>query len=295
VTALLLDSKHEDDLRRKRLYAGDLYLYTPTPATRAFCDFAREMIASAFSPHPPEHAQEAMPVERYAEILSQLKPAFIHHPDSKKHIQSILTEAGCDPRGTYFDVPRMRSSTYGGYLTTGIAYAFHAHRDTWYSAPLCQLNWWLPIYDLSPGNGMAIHTAYFARPVKNGSATYDYAEWNRTSRFKAAEQIGKDTRVQPHPEEPLDLDGSLDVVAERGGMLVFSASHLHSSIDNQTGRTRFSIDFRTVHLDEVESGGGSKNHDSHCTGTTLGDYLRLADLEHIPATWIQRYEEGFGR
>jgi hypothetical protein len=29
----------------------------------------------------------------------------------------------------------MRSATAHEYLTTGIAYAFHPHRDTWYSAP----------------------------------------------------------------------------------------------------------------------------------------------------------------
>lgn len=295
MTSLFVDSKHGDDERRAHLYAGDLYLYTPTAATKAFCDFARGLIEEAFAPHDPLHAQEHIEVERYAAILAELKPAFIHHPESKKHIQAILTEAGCDPHRTYFDVPRMRSSTYDGYLTTGIAYAFHAHRDTWYSAPLCQLNWWLPIHDLSPNMGMAVHTPYFHRPVKNGSATYDYAEWNAKNRFDAAKHIGKDTRVQPKPEEPLDLEGSLDVVGESGSMLIFSAAQLHSSIENHSGRTRFSIDFRTVHLDEVEAGGGAPNVDSKCTGTTMNDYLRVSDLEHVPEEWIERYEEGYGR
>lgn len=293
--ALYIDAKHDDDARRERLYGGDLYVYSPTPAKTAFCDFARGMIEEAFAPHEPERAQEALPVERYAEILAELKPAFIHHPESKEHLRRILTEAGCDPERTCFDVPRMRSSTYDGYLTTGIAFAFHAHRDTWYSAPMCQLNWWLPIYDLSPGNGMAVHTAYFDRAVKNGSAGYDYGEWTRTSRFDAARHIGKDTRVQPKPEEPIDEDGALEVVMERGSMLVFSAAQLHSSIENRTEKTRFSIDFRTVHLDEIEAGTGAPNLDSACTGTTLGDYLRVSDLEHLSDEWIGRYEEGFGR
>ena len=42
----------------------------------------------------------------------------------------ILDDFGCDAEKTYFDVPRMRSSTSDNYLTTGIAFAWHPHRDT---------------------------------------------------------------------------------------------------------------------------------------------------------------------
>ena len=82
--------------------------------------------------------------EKCAEILAELKPKFIHHPKSKEYIQGILAEVGCDPEKTYFDVPRMRTAFPGDYLKTGIAYAFHPHRDTWYSASMCQINWWMP-------------------------------------------------------------------------------------------------------------------------------------------------------
>ena len=94
-------------------------------------------------------------------MLAALKPAFIHHPESKRHLRAILVEHGCDPELTYFDVPRLRTSTSDDYLTTGIAYAFHPHRDTWYSAPMMQLNWWLPIYDVAPDNVVAFHPEYF--------------------------------------------------------------------------------------------------------------------------------------
>lgn len=293
--AIHLDAKDDDDLRRKRLYAGDLYLYSPRPTTRALCEHGRHMIEEAFKPLEPEVAQQELAVERYAEILSELKPAFIHHDESKRLIRALLEDFGCDPGRTYFDVPRMRSSTSDDYLTTGIAYAFHPHRDTWYSAPMCQINWWLPIFDLDPWNGMAFHPKYWDRPVKNGSATYNYAEWNRTSRFSASKHIGKDTRVQPRPEEELDLSGDVRLVCETGGLIVFSAAQLHSSVPNTSGRTRFSIDFRTVHMDEVESGGGAPNVDNRCTGTTMGDYLRCSDLSHLPDEWIARYDDGFGR
>ncbi len=292
---LHLDPSDDDALRRRRLYAGDVYVYAPRPETTALCDFAHRMLDDAFHPLEPRAAQDQLPVERYAAILAELKPAFIHHPESKRLIRELLSAFGCDPERTYFDVPRLRSATSHGYLTTGIAYAFHPHRDTWYSAPTCQLNWWLPVYDLEPGSGMAFHLNYWNRRVENGSRGYDYAEWNRVSRFNAAQHIGSDTRVQPRPEQELDLGGDVEVRGRRGCLMVFSAAQLHSSIENRSGHTRFSIDFRTVQRDDVEAGSGAPNVDSACTGTTLRDYLRCTDLTQLPDEWVERYEQGFGR
>jgi hypothetical protein len=295
MVAIYVDRDVSDDARRAALYQGSLFVYSPRPATAALCAFAREMIDRAFAPLVPEDAHLALPVERYAQILGELKPAFIHHPESKRLIRALLADLGCDPERTYFDVPRLRSSTPGGYLTTGIAYAFHPHRDTWYSAPQCQLNWWLPVNELTANNGLGFHPQYWTRPIKNGSRTYNYAEWNRASRFDAVKHIGTDTRVQPRAEEPFDWSDEIRPLFPTNGLIVFSGQQMHSSVENTSARTRFSIDFRTVHMAEVETGAGAPNIDSECTGTTMGDYLRCSDLSHVPQQWIDRHEQGFGR
>jgi hypothetical protein len=72
-------------------------------------------------------------------------------------------------------------------------------------------------------------------------------------------------------------------------MIVFAAAQLHSTVPNTTPRTRFSIDFRTVNIDDLESGTGAANVDAACTGTTLGDFLRASDLAPLPAELIERY------
>ena len=155
--AIHFDSTLDDDSRRERLYNGDLFVYSPRASTRALVEFAAGLAEEAFGSLSPETAQYEMPVEEYAALLADLKPRFIHHPESKRLIVDMLLDLGCDPDKVYFDVPRMRTSTAKGYLTTGIAYAFHPHRDTWYSAPYCQLNWWLPIYQITADNGLAFH------------------------------------------------------------------------------------------------------------------------------------------
>jgi hypothetical protein len=45
-----------------------------------------------------------------------------------------------------------------------------------------------------------------------------------------------------------------------------------------------------VNLDDVIAERGAPNVDNHCTGTTMGDYLRCTDLAHVPAELIQRYD-----
>ena len=290
MNAILIDAPLTDEQRRDLLYRGQLLVYSPTPSSMALVDFARQMAEEAFHPHEPELAQYRLPVDRYAAILAELKPKFIHAQRAKECIQGMLRELGFDPARTYFDVPRMRTSTSDEYLKTGIAYAFHPHRDTWYSAPMCQINWWMPIYPIVPENAMAFHPYYWNHAVRNGSASYNYAEWNRTSRQNAAQFLKEDTRKQPKPEEPIELDPQVRVIAPPGGVLLFSAAHMHSSVPNTSGRTRFSIDFRSVNIDDVVARRGAPNVDSECTGTTMGDYLSGTDLSHVPDHLYAMYD-----
>jgi hypothetical protein len=248
------------------------------------------MAEEAFAPHDPREAQFALSKEEYVGILASLKPAFIHHPKCKSLIQDILIDLGCDSEQTCFDVPRLRTVTSDGYLTSGLGYAFAPHRDTWYSPPMCQLNWWLPIYDVVSENSMAFHPNYWDRSVKNSSAEFNYQDWNVTGRKDAAKQINKDTRVQSAALEELELTPDLRICPEPGGLLVFSAAHLHSTVANTAGQTRLSIDFRTVHLDDLYSDVGAPNLDSECSGTTIRDYRRCSDLSHLPEEICSRYE-----
>ncbi|MDZ8134453.1 MAG: hypothetical protein RM049_04020 [Nostoc sp. DedQUE04] len=286
MSTIYFDSIFSDEIRRKHLYDGQVFVFSPCASAIALCDFARGMVEEAFAPLDPRDAQHSLPVEKYVEILAQLKPAFIHHPESKQLIQGILKESGCDLNKTYFDVPRLRTATSDRYLTAGIAYAFHPHRDTWYSAPQCQINWWIPVYDITPENAMAFHPRYWSQPVKNTSRDYDYAQWTKESRKNAAQHIKTDTRKQPHAEETLEMEPQLRLITQVGGMILFSGAQMHSTIPNTSGYTRFSIDFRTVHFDDVIAQKGAPNIDSACTGTSLGDFLRGTDFYPITDTLL---------
>ena len=83
-----IDPSISDDERRRRVYEGQLFVYSPRTSSLAFVEFARQLIKEAFAPLDPETAQADMPVEQYAETLGKLKPHFIHHSDSKRHLQA---------------------------------------------------------------------------------------------------------------------------------------------------------------------------------------------------------------
>lgn len=286
---LFCDSKMDDAKRRAELYQGSVFIYTPSPGTLKFCKFARELVEEAFRPYDPRTVHKSMPVKKCVEILAELKPNFIHHPRSKEFIRTVLTGRSCELEKTYFDVPRLRTAFPPDYLASGIAYAFHPHRDTWYSAPFSQINWWMPIYEIGPDNCMAFHPRYWEEAVANSSNTYNYYEWNRKSRKNAAQHVKADTRVQPRPQAPLEPDPQLRVVASVGSLMLFSAAQLHSTVPNTCGLVRYSIDFRTVHLDDVWRKCGAPNIDPACTGTTLRDYLRASDFTRLPEEAVALY------
>jgi hypothetical protein len=282
-----------DDVRRQRLYDGQLFVYSTRASVLGFVSFAKSMIEDAFGGLDPRTAQNNMEVERYASLLGKLKPEFIHHPESKHHLRNILAELGCDLEKTYFDVPRMRTSTSDNYLTTGIALAWHPHRDTWYSAPHCQINWWLPIYGIESGNSMAFHPQYWSRAVKNSSAEYNYYTWNKLHRGEnIAKLIKEDPRPLPRATEEMELEPQIRLVCPVGSIILFSGAQMHSSVPNTSGVTRFSIDFRTIHMDDAAAKRGAPNIDSACTGTVMRDYLRGTDLSRVPDEVISLYDDG---
>jgi hypothetical protein len=80
------------------------------------------------------------------------------------------------------------------------------------------------------------------------------------------------------------------MVVPAGGTLIFSGAQLHATVPNTSGRTRFSVDFRTVHIDDVAAQRGAPNVDSHGRGTTLRAHLRRTDLETLPEDLVRLYD-----
>jgi hypothetical protein len=289
MTVVYFDSPMSDDDRRQRLFAGDLFVYSPTPHSIELCTFARELAEEAFAPYFPPDAQHHLAGKAYVDVLAGLKPTFINHPRSKELVAGVLADHRVDLTQAYLDVPRLRSMT-SAYLNAGLTLQFEPHRDTWFSAPFSQVNYWMPVYEVEETNAMAFHPQYFANGVRNSSRDYNYAEWVAHGRAAAAAQVETETRKQPEAEQEIERGPDIRVITPPGGLLMFSGAQLHTTVPNTSGKTRFSIDFRVVNRRDVETRAGARNVDSECTGTNLGDFLRATDLATLPTELIESYD-----
>jgi hypothetical protein len=88
----------------------------------------------------------------------------------------------------------------------------------------------------------------------------------------------------------MELDPQIRVINEPGGLVAFSAANMHSTVPNTSGRTRFSIDFRTVNIEDVKNKVGAPNIDSYCTGTSLRDFMKGTDLSRMPEEIAAEYD-----
>jgi hypothetical protein len=271
---------------RSRIYQGELILLTRLAPVAEFVAFAREQLATLFAPHDPRHVHLHYSPPELARILGIWKPAFIHHPQSRQFVKAIATAAGFDPAETLFDVPKPRTAYPSDHLTTGIAYAFAWHRDTWYAAPAQQINWWFPVFDLQPDNAMKFDTLAFRQSVENDSAQFDAYQAN-LDRLTTAKQVGSDSRSRPRATNHTAAE-ELVILPSPGQILVFSGAHLHASITNTSGVARYSVDFRTIDRRDVISATGAPDVDVQCTGTALREFVHVTNDERLPEALVQQ-------
>ena len=284
------ESELDEAERRARIYSGEVFCLPPRESVRALTEFAWELISVAFGDRDPMYAYQDLPVEEYVALLGPLKTGFTHHPHSKELVRDLLIDLGADATKTYFDVPKLRTVTPASYLTAGLGYNYTPHRDTWYSAPQCQVNLWAPIRGVTDLTSMAFHPDFWQQITLNTSDEFDPYEWNKSARRDAASFIKSDPR--PHPRlVGHDPGPELRIVGDVGSILLFSAAHLHATVPNTTAHTRFSLDFRTVEIDDVVAHAGPENLDSKSTGTTLRDFLSANTNKHLPEDVIALYDE----
>lgn len=286
-----VDPSFDDEERRRRLFVGDVIVYTGVPEAAQFAAFTRDLISDVFAPHEPRLVHESRSPDELAEILADFKPKFIHHPESIAHVRRITEALGASAADTYADVPKLRTAFPEGGLSTGIAKAFQPHRDTWYAAPLQQVNWWMPVWPVAQNNVMEFYPRWFGAAIANTSDDYNYYQANVWRAHIKDFSGSVDSRVHPAPARPLPADEPrLCLVPPVGGIMLFSGDQLHASIPNTSGVTRYSVDFRTVHIADVRDGTSAPGVDVACVGTALRDFHRLSDNASMAEEDVAPYD-----
>jgi len=148
----------------------------------------------------------------------------------------------------------------------------------------------MPIYDLDQSASLVFYPDYWDRRVRNGSEEFDYQESVAPATAAAvAADVAAGKRRTYFAEEPVEGRGELRLVCAAGGLILFSSGHLHATAPNLSGRTRFSVDFRTVHIADLREDRGPKVVDAAGTGTSLTGFRQVDDFGQLPVELIERY------
>jgi len=124
-----------------------------------------------------------------------------------------------------------------------------------YSAPPCQVNFWIPIYEIESGRSMAFHRTIGPTPyVTAPKATTTGMEQDKPGQRGSTHQDRY--RVQPKALEPVELEPQVRVITKWAGFWSFQAPICTRPFPI-LGKDAIQHRFRTVHIDDVTAFRGA--------------------------------------
>lgn len=278
MTEIRRSAPEDEQAFRQAVYAGEIFLLPGTDTTQGLAAEVMDLIAGEFGTDGPvREAQFRRTDEEFFQAVGRLRKVLYQGDRFFTSIREILTEFGLRPEENALDPLRMRVMADGAYRNPKAAPIYYTHRDTWYSHPQSQISWWMPLHDVTEADTFVFYPEYFDRAAENDSGDFDYDTWirdRRSLRIGWQNPNAGTEALYPGFRGELPETETVGFSARAGDMLVFAGAHLHRTLPNNTGKTRFSVDFRTVHLGDFAAGIGAPNADNRSTGTALIDYVK---------------------
>jgi len=286
-----LDAPLTDAERGARLFRGELIVFRRLPAVTELVAWTDALVREGLGGDDPATRHRGLERESWRTRVASLQTRFRRDPTPARLFAQALVQIGADPGQTFRDRLGLRVVPPGDRLAGGRMSRTHPHRDTWGSNLPQQVNWWLPVYPLAPGRTLAVYPAYWNRPIANSCAEWSFeALIAHRRRHPGALTDGYPT--VPHPTEPVDTASELRVRLDPGDLLCFSSAHLHGSVPNDTGRTRFSVETRTVSLPDLRAGGGAPDVDGGGGPPRLEWFRRVTDGAPLAEIVADRADRG---
>ena len=234
------------------LFDGILVEFNGLEPVKPLVRRVRTIIEDVFETANPLRAEARMAPAMFRKAASRARHAVAHDSETNRHWRDTLASIGYDPDSNYLDRIRLRVVPSRKEAHGRVIRPLPAHRDTWGSGIMAQINWWLPLYPLAATRTMVLWPDAFRRPVANDSAEWDYDTLMQGKR--------KDYPLLPVADYAPDEPG-LPVLIKPGALLAFSAAHLHASAADASGLSRFSVDTRTVWAGDAFATRGAPNVD----------------------------------
>ena len=266
------------------LYAGEILCWRQSPAVRALVAHTKKRLEAEFGAIAPDLSHKALghgeQVARYGDIQRR----YAASPEVRALWGAVFTRLGFDPAGLFHDRLHLRFQPHQepgrAYPRTRFTSTVAFHRDTWGSNFYAQVNWWAPVWPITAGRTMAIYPGLWRRRLANTSRNFDLAAVLERARSGGRTALSADDMI-PHLVEELPGARACPVVIAPGDMLLFSGAHAHAGVPNRTGRTRISLETRTLWLPDVRHARCAPNVDGEAPWMAPGWFRRLADGERL--------------
>ncbi|MEZ0225971.1 MAG: hypothetical protein ACAH83_15560 [Alphaproteobacteria bacterium] len=251
---------------RGDIYKGGIFRLPSTAETRELMAHISSLLEQNFGPLASVHTR--FDFISMKQPLATLRKKLTAEPRYTESLAAIATVAGA-PSELAFDSLRLRCVLPGNHLNKGAEVAYAAHRDTWYGNPQCQINFWIPLQNVTEEQSFMFFPDVFNTAVPNTSNTFRYDDWMEEHGWQGSKSHAPVTFPAPL-QTPLN---GRAFSARAGDIIAFSAAQLHQTVRNSSGMTRFSLDFRAVHLADHAGGRGAPNADNASAPGALRDYL----------------------
>ena len=258
---LKIDQALSDQERAELLFAGHLLVFTQRPAMLALIEYSHALLIKALDGLDPVYAQQVLGKADFIAKTSQVQDSFKQDDKAKQLFFRVLEECGLDTQNAYYDHFPLRVVPANHQHNTSHRSSVSHHRDTWGSNLQSQQNWWAPIYDLSEERTIAFFPDYWNKPLANNTDSWSFEDY-LAKRKIAVKHNEVGYPIAPTASEMVDETNIIKLVIEPGDVLSFASAHLHASVPNTTEAARYSVEMRTLSLEDVQATRMAPNLDN---------------------------------
>lgn len=257
----------------KAAFQGRVTVLTASTAARRQGQRLRDLIGSHCEGLAPPSLQQRLEPSEFRHRVSDLRNRVATDSSIVDGFRSMLLDTGHDAAQTFWDHPQLRVMPGRDVPGSARLKRLGAHRDTWGSNLMAQINWWMNLYPHPPDQGLILYPGCWKRPVDNTSADWDF------DRFLTLRDQG---RAGHYPRLPLSrrppdpgMARALELPPDQP--VVFSGAQLHGSGMAESPTSRFSLEFRVLRLEDLLAGVGAPNVDGRAPHIMLRWFHRLSD------------------
>ncbi len=270
---------------RHRLYSGEIFCIPASSESIRLVDACRVELVKALGDQGDYRlAQFRLTASEHFETVGKLRKQFYLENRFQNLLARVVHSFGFSMNENGFDAARLRTVNHDGHLAPAAAPLYYGHRDTWYANPESMITWWLPLHDVEEAETFEFFPEEFSKSVPNDSEIFDFDEWISIDQKKLIgwqdQNTGLTARYPRLLEEPRSQ--AVGIKCNAGDTLLFAGQHLHRTHKQTTGKTRFSLDFRTAHSLDTKNGVGPRNVDNRSRGSWHKKFLRFSSVMTEP-------------